>query len=148
MSALLISLCCRWSLGLGNFINVLCNFLFILLCPFDLVVTFPSHELQWQKEIRLMSGLIASALKLILNNWKGSWHVTFPGEFNSLCKCLITMKFWDRRETNLKCLRRLGVSFINENILDNGKLCTWIVHCRMFMSHTLCWDSRSQETYQ
>lgn len=59
-----------------------------------------------------MSGLIASALKLILNNWKGSSHVTFPEEFNSLCKCLITIKFWDRRETNLKCLRRLGVSFI------------------------------------
>lgn len=92
-----------WGHGPGNFISVLYNFLFIPLCPFDLVVLFPSHEVQLQKGIKLMNDLIALALKLILNNWKSSWQITFPGEFNSLCRCLITRKFWDRRETNLKC---------------------------------------------
>lgn len=115
---LLISVSC----GSGNFVSVLYNFLFIHLCPFDLVVTFPSHKLQLQNRIRLMNDLIAFALRLILNNCKGSSQITFSGDFHSLRTCLITRKLGDRRETKSKCLRRWGSSFISKNTLYNGKL--------------------------
>lgn len=89
-----------------------------------------------------MNGLIALALKLILNNWKGSWQITFLGEFNSLCRCLIIRKFWVKKETNSECLRRWGVSFISKNILHNS-----FAH-EPFCAGHLCWASQHPDTYR
>lgn len=85
------------------------SFLFV---PLILWSHFQVTNYNYRKGIRLMNGLIVSALKLILNNWKGSLHVTLPREFNSLWRCLITRKFWDSTDTNVKCLKRLGVSLL------------------------------------